>query len=101
MPIFVIFGYGHNFQPIDVVFDQYHELTIKERTRARRNRGNPIQRVIENPDVPLSQYWEWFLSDLGNKADFLKDAIWSLVDKAPSNTCVVTSGGLDEPTTVF
>ena len=63
----VVFGYGKNFARIDILFDRYNDLTIKEGTRVTRKKGKTIRRVIENPNVPLPHDWQGFLSDSATK----------------------------------
>ena len=92
---------GRHFKRIDVLFDRYNEFSIKDETRNKRKKGNPIRRVIENQDVPLPHDWQGFLSDSENKSDLAKLLSHSLIAKAPDNKCVVTSGGLVEATDVF
>ena len=53
----VVHQYDLPFTRIDVVFDRYDRLSIKEGTRTNRKKGRPICRVIETPDVPLPQDW--------------------------------------------
>ena len=58
-----VFQYGRHFERIDVSFDRYDTLSIKEGTRARRKKGKAIRRVISTPDVPLPHDWQGFLCD--------------------------------------
>ena len=65
----VVHQYGLPFTRIDVVFDRYDRLSIKEGTWTNRKKGKPIRRVLGTPDVPLPQDWQGFLSDPRNNAD--------------------------------
>ena len=58
-----IFQHGHHFSRIDVVFDRYDRISIKQPTRTKRQKSKPIRRVIEHVDVPLPNDWNGFLSD--------------------------------------
>ena len=90
----VIYQYGQHFSRIDIVFDRYLELSIKDGTRVRRKRKMPIRRVIENKFVPLPHDWDSFLSDPKNKADLANFLSRELITLAPNEKCVVTGGGL-------
>ena len=95
-----VFQYGRHFSRIDVVFDRYDQMSVKEGTRNRRKKGRAIRRIIESPDVPLPQDWLGFLSDPGNKADLSKLLSTVLIEQAPNEKCVVTAGGFQEATSV-
>ena len=84
----VVHQYGLPFTRIDVVFDRYDRLSIKEGTRTNSKKGKPIHRVIETPDVPLPQDWQGFLSDPRNKADLTNFLSHELLRRAPANKCV-------------
>ena len=62
---------GQQCERIDVVFDRYRDISIKENAR---NQGTKNQRafrkLITNRDVPLPQTWTNFLASSENKADY-------------------------------
>ena len=66
-----IFTYGRYFQRIGGVFDQCNKLSIKEGTREKRKKGNPIRRVIENPNVLYHMIGKDFTLIQGTKQIFL------------------------------
>ena len=76
--------YGLPFTRIDVVFDRYDRLSIKEGTWTNRKKGKPIRRVIGTPDVPLPQDWQGFLSDPRNNADLTNFLSHELLRRAPA-----------------
>ena len=92
----VVHQYDLPFTRIDVVFDRYDRLSIKEGTRTNSKKGKPIHREIETLDVPLPQDWQGFLSDSRNKADLTNFLSYELLRRAPANKCVFTAGGLHE-----
>ena len=60
---------GNRFDRIDVVFDRYNDISIKDATREKRSKSKKIRRVIESRDVPLPKDWESFIGLGANKAD--------------------------------
>ena len=90
-----VFSSGRSFERIDVLFDRYDNFSIKAGTRTKRKKGKSIRRVIgDNPDVPIPQDWQGFLSNSDKKSDLAKLLSCSLINKAPEDKCVITSGAL-------
>lgn len=53
---------GSQFQQLDVLFDHYHEHSIKGGTRKWRGKGSvAIRRPVTNRDLPLPAKWENFI----------------------------------------
>ena len=96
-----VFRYGQSFRRIDVVFDRYDMVSIKEGTRQRRQKGTAVRRYIEHADVPVPNDWDGFLSHSTNKADLTNFLSEKLIVNAPDDKCVVTAGGLDQPEEVL
>ena len=89
-----VYHYGYRFARIDVVFDRYDPLSMKEGTRIKRKKRVDQFVVIENPDVPLPSDWLGFLADSDNKADLACLLSQALMEHAPDDKCIVTAGGL-------
>ena len=95
-----IYKSGAMYTRIDVLFDRYEQLSIKSGTRSRRQKGTPIRRKIETPDVPLPQDWDGFLSNVENKADLARFLSEELVRTAQPGKTIVVAGGFTETTKV-
>ena len=96
-----VFSSGRPFECIAVLFDRYNNFSIKEGTRTKRKKGKSIRRVIEdNPDVPIPQDRQGFLSNSDNKSDLAKLLSFPLIDNVPDDKCVITSGGFEDATEV-
>ena len=61
---------GSGYQRIDVFFDHYRRHAINATTRSQRskNTAQPVRRVIEGREVPLSMRCQAFLALRDNKA---------------------------------
>lgn len=87
---------------VDVTFDRYFgTMSIKAPTRAKRtSKRRPIRKIIENPEVPLPQVWEQFISLDENKADFaefLSNEILKRARTLPEGCTIVAGGGFPDP----
>ena len=53
---------GTQFNTIDVVFDRYDDVSIKDGTRDKKHKkSKKIRRVVVSGDVPLPKYWDSFI----------------------------------------
>jgi hypothetical protein len=85
---------------VDVVFDRYFNLSIKNATRnIRKGNKRPIRTLIQNGDTPFPKGWDNFVSMAENKADlaeFLSKKIIEKSDDISQHFCeVICSGGCD------
>ena len=92
---------GARFDRIDVVFDHYKQLSIKESTRQKRMKGTrPIRRVVTDTSVTLPSNWSSFISLAENKQDLSELLTNQLILQSPENKIVVVAGGLRDITSV-
>ena len=93
---------GAKYQRVDVVFDRYHDESIKTGTRVKRKqRHRPVRREIKNESVPLPADWSSFMALEENKADLAQLLSNHLIEHSPDDeVVVVVSGGFAEATTV-
>ncbi|KAK3885189.1 hypothetical protein Pcinc_010581 [Petrolisthes cinctipes] len=88
---------AHSFQRIDVLFDRYHEHSIKGGTRKRREKGSvAIRRPVTNRDLPLPAKWENFIAHQDNKTDLARFLSQQLILRAPANKTIVAEGGFSD-----
>ena len=93
---------GEKYQRVDVVFDRYHDESIKTGTRKKRKqRHRPVHREIVNESVPLPADWSSFMALEENKADVARLLSNHLIEHSLEyEPVVVESGGFAEATTV-
>ncbi|XP_051232747.1 uncharacterized protein LOC127350304 [Dicentrarchus labrax] len=93
---------AEKYQRVDVVFDRYHDESIKTGTRKKRKqRHRPVRREIVNDSVPLPADWSSFMALEENKADLARLLSNHLIEHSPEyEPVVVVSGGFAEATTV-
>ena len=90
-----VFGYGAQFERIDLVFDRYHHPSIKGGSRLNRKKaGTLVRRVIESENVPFPSDFNLFLSNEDNKTDLAKFLSFEFIKIAPEDKIILTSGGL-------
>jgi hypothetical protein len=96
-----IFRKGNNFSRIDVLFDRYRDQSIISGTLNRRSKGHqPVRRIVENRDVPLSTNFGSFLSLNENKKDLAALLSEEMILKAPIGKTTVTAGELVDENSV-
>ena len=92
-----ILSSGNGYNRIDVVFDRYHDSSIKTQTRRERTSScKTVRRVIEDGTEKLPVNWASFISSNSNKSDLSRFLSNSLI-AIPVNTAhVVTAGGFED-----
>ena len=89
------------YERIEVTFNRYRDLSIKDGTRAKRTKkSRPIRRLIEDGDVPLPQKWTDLLASTDNKKDLCLFLSNALIAEAPSEKTIVVVGGFAAGTEV-
>ena len=87
---------------IDILFDTYVEMSMKDAARMKRNvKKRHIRKNIDRGDLALPQVWGNFISLPENKADlanFLSEYMIQHGQELLPNCELVTSGGFKEPT---
>jgi hypothetical protein len=85
---------------VDIVFDRYQEMSVKEGTRAKRSRdkGKGIKRMVESKDQKIAN-WERFIA-LGENnaslANFLHTEL-KTTHQTDLNRELILSGGFTDP----
>ena len=88
---------GQQCERIDVVFDRYRDISIKENARNQRTKNQrAIRKLITNRDVPLPQTWPNFLASSENKADYAHLLSKQMTLNETFGKEIVTSGGFDD-----
>ena len=87
---------GQNYQRIDLVGDQYRQLSIKSETRKHRKKNKvPIRKLVRNGTVPLPVDWGNYLTHPENKRElsiFLMDQVLERVE----DKMIVISGAFKD-----
>ena len=89
-------NFSNSCTRVDVVFDRYNSVSIKNACRSRRVCSKPIRRIIYNRSVPLPTKWNNFISLSENKADLARFLSEELQNKAKTGLCqneLIVSGG--------
>lgn len=92
-----VLRYAKDFHRVDVTFDRYREMSIKNVTRKKRAKGcSPIRRAIEDGSVPLPRNWSNFLALGENKADLARFLSEELLRRSPDDKTIIVAGGFQE-----
>ena len=79
---------------VDVVFDQYRDMSIKSGTRTERlGQKKPIRKVISRGDLALPQVWTNFLALGDNKQDLANFLTKKLAVRTDSQKRELVTGG--------
>lgn len=54
---------------IDIVFDRYNDVSIKNQERCKRGEAGHMQVIIQGPDTPIPKQWSKYISSSHNKTD--------------------------------
>ena len=96
-------NFGEHTSGVDVLFDRYiGKSSMKPVTRSKRvSQKNPIRKLIDDQNVPLSLVWSNFISLDENKADLariLSDVIITKGMALQQPYELVTGGGFPDAT---
>lgn len=90
----IIFKNPHKAKRIDLVMDNYQDLSIKNSTRLQRGGTKAIHRIVDSGDVPLPQQWNLFIHSVFNKRQLTNFLSNEAVKHSKSqNVEFITSGG--------
>ena len=85
---------------VDVVFDQYRDMSIKSHERSRRGSSSALEVKINSPSTPVPKQWAKYISNPRNKTNlctFLTQALSELGrKKLPQGKCLVIGGGCSD-----
>ena len=87
---------GENYQRIDLVGDQYRELSIKSETRKLRKKIKvPIRKLVQNGSVPLSVDWGNYLAHPENKIELSIFLMEQLLERVEDKMIVISGAFKD------
>ena len=85
---------------VDVVFDQYWNISIKAGERLRRGSTNSLEIKINGPSTPVPKQWVKYIANPQNKVNlchFLTESLCKLgQEKLPLDKKLVIGGGLND-----
>ncbi|CAH3173624.1 unnamed protein product [Porites lobata] len=85
---------------VDIVFDQYRDMSIKSHERSRRGSSSALEVKINSPSTPVPKQWAKYISNPRNKTNlctFLTQALSELgKKKLPQGKCLVIGGGCSD-----
>ena len=81
---------------VDIVFDQYRDMSIKSHERSRRGSSSALEVKINSPSTPVPRQWAKYISNPRNKTNlctFLAQVLSELGrKKLPQGKCLVIGG---------
>ena len=81
---------------VDIVFDQYRDMSIKSHECSRRGSSSALEVKINSPSTPVPRQWAKYISNPRNKTNlctFLAQALSELGrKKLPQGKCLVIGG---------
>ena len=90
----------HGCHRVDMVFDQYRDMSIKSHERSRRGSSSALEIKINSPSTPVPKQWSKYISNPKNKTNlcvFLTQMLSELGRKElPQGKCLVIGGGCSD-----